>query len=119
MPIHFPSASKNSWLLKLLFLSGRLQIFTNSDKAHAAKVLERLGLDDCFEGIICFETLNPATEKDAHGHKNADGGSRAGSDADAADATPLRSGILCKPSLESMEAVIEIAKLDAKRTVAS
>ncbi|EER99765.1 hypothetical protein BDA96_02G408000 [Sorghum bicolor] len=79
----------------LLSLPQRKIIFTNSDKAHAARVLEKLGLEDCFEGIICFETLNPPpTEKKDDGR-----------------------GILCKPSLESMEAVIEIAKLDAKRTV--
>ncbi|CAI0471835.1 unnamed protein product [Linum tenue] len=35
------------------------QIFTNADKVHALKALSRLGLEDCFEGIICFETLNP------------------------------------------------------------
>ncbi|RLN36503.1 uncharacterized protein C24B11.05-like [Panicum miliaceum] len=99
----------------LLSLPQRKIIFTNSDKAHAARVLEKLGLEDCFEGIICFETLNPPTEQDANEQKNADeadGGSREGFD----DPAPRR-GILCKPSLESMEAVIEIAKLDAKRTV--
>uniref|UniRef100_A0A6J0PFI8 Uncharacterized protein C24B11.05-like n=1 Tax=Elaeis guineensis var. tenera TaxID=51953 RepID=A0A6J0PFI8_ELAGV len=37
-------------------------IFTNADKVHAAKVLSKLGLEDCFEGIICFETLNPPTD---------------------------------------------------------
>ncbi|KAL6841923.1 hypothetical protein ACP4OV_028435 [Aristida adscensionis] len=104
----------------LLSLPQRKIIFTNSDKAHAARVLEKLGLEDCFEGIICFETLNPSTEGDANAQKNADdsdtdGGSRAGSD--DASAAPPRRGILCKPSLESMEAVIEIAKLDPKRTV--
>ncbi|ONL96541.1 Haloacid dehalogenase-like hydrolase (HAD) superfamily protein [Zea mays] len=26
---------------------------------HAVRALKRLGLEDCFEGIICFETLNP------------------------------------------------------------
>ncbi|KAF8395600.1 hypothetical protein HHK36_019550 [Tetracentron sinense] len=41
-----------------------LRIFTNADRVHAAKVLSRLGLEDCFEGIICFETLNPT-------HKNS------------------------------------------------
>ena len=73
------------------------QIFTNGDKVHAVRALKRLGLEDCFEGIICFETLNPPTEQD--------------------DIGSGRRGILCKPSVESMEAVIEIAKLDAKRTI--
>ena len=40
------------------------QIFTNADKAHADQVLRKLGLEDCFEGIICFETLNPPLEQD-------------------------------------------------------
>ncbi|CAO2197076.1 unnamed protein product [Urochloa humidicola] len=37
----------------------RKLIFTNGDKVHAVRALKRLGLEDCFEGIICFETLNP------------------------------------------------------------
>ncbi|RCV14166.1 hypothetical protein SETIT_2G403700v2 [Setaria italica] len=88
----------------LLSLPQRKIIFTNSGKNHAATVLEKLGLEGCFDAIICFETLNPATEKDDTG---------SGSDGPA----PPRRGVLCKPSLESMEAVIEIAKLDAKRTM--
>ncbi|KAF9679930.1 hypothetical protein SADUNF_Sadunf06G0066900 [Salix dunnii] len=47
----------------LLSLPIRKVIFTNADKVHALKVLSKLGLEDCFEGIICFETLNPT-------HKN-------------------------------------------------
>ncbi|KAK4583637.1 hypothetical protein RGQ29_026390, partial [Quercus rubra] len=43
----------------LLSLPYRKVIFTNADKVHAVKVLNKLGLEDCFEGIICFETLNP------------------------------------------------------------
>ncbi|WJX43197.1 hypothetical protein P8452_30335 [Trifolium repens] len=43
----------------LLSLPYRKLIFTNADKVHAVKALSRLGLEDCFEGIICFETLNP------------------------------------------------------------
>lgn len=33
---------------------GLNQIFTNADKAHAAQVLSRLGLEGCFEAVICF-----------------------------------------------------------------
>jgi len=43
----------------LLSMPQRKIIFTNSDKVHATKTLSRLGLEDCFEGVICFETLNP------------------------------------------------------------
>jgi putative hydrolase of the HAD superfamily len=72
----------------------RKLIFTNGDMIHAVRALKRLGLEDCFEGIICFETLNqpsPGTASDKR--------------------------ILCKPSLESMEAVVQIAKLDPRKTV--
>ncbi|CAL5085817.1 unnamed protein product [Urochloa decumbens] len=88
----------------LLSLPLRKIIFTNSDKNHAVTVLKKLGLEGCFDAVICFETLNPPTEQDD---------TDSGSDGSA----PPKRGILCKPSLESMEAVIEIAKLDAKRTV--
>jgi putative hydrolase of the HAD superfamily/pyrimidine and pyridine-specific 5'-nucleotidase len=73
-----------------------LQIFTNSDEAHAATVLKKMGLEGCFEGIICFETLNPSSPDPACDKR-----------------------ILCKPSLQSMEAVVEIAKLDPKKTVSN
>ncbi|KAG5231592.1 suppressor of disruption of TFIIS [Salix suchowensis] len=53
----------------LLSLPQRKIIFTNADKAHASEVLKRIGLEDCFEGIICFETLNPPLET----AKNMDG----------------------------------------------
>lgn len=45
----------------LLSLPIRKVILTNADKRHAAEVLRRLGLEDCFERIICFETLNHPT----------------------------------------------------------
>jgi len=84
----------------LLSLPQRKIIFTNSDKAHAARVLEKLGLQDCFQGIVCFETLNPRPPTETEKNSSGSAGT-----------------ILCKPSLASMEAVIEIAKLDAERTV--
>lgn len=68
-----------------------LQIFTNADRAHAGRALKMMGLEECFEGIICFETLNPPS--DAH------------------------SKILCKPSLEALQAAIEIAGADPAKTV--
>ncbi|KAG5376335.1 hypothetical protein IGI04_040931 [Brassica rapa subsp. trilocularis] len=40
-------------------ISIETSVFTNADKAHAAKIIARLGLDGCFERIISFETLNP------------------------------------------------------------
>ncbi|XP_021753922.1 suppressor of disruption of TFIIS-like [Chenopodium quinoa] len=79
----------------LLSTPQRKIVFTNSDKAHTARVLNKLGLGDCFEGIICFETLN-------HQDNNE----------------PIsKSHILCKPSVEAIEAAISIANLDPKRTI--
>lgn len=91
----------------------RLQIFTNADKAHAAQVLHRLGLEDCFEGIICFETLNPHIEPV---------GSMAALDENtlpAGDGNSIssKSKILCKPSVEAIEAAIQIANVDPNTTV--
>ncbi|XP_059627005.1 uncharacterized protein LOC132269776 [Cornus florida] len=40
----------------------RKVVFSNADKAHVAKVLGKLGLEDCFEGVICFGTLNTTTQ---------------------------------------------------------
>ncbi|KAG0465777.1 hypothetical protein HPP92_019941 [Vanilla planifolia] len=35
-------------------------LFTNSDRKHASRVLQRLGIEEeCFHRIICFETMNP------------------------------------------------------------
>ncbi|KAG6479643.1 hypothetical protein ZIOFF_063111 [Zingiber officinale] len=45
----------------LLSLPVRKVIFTNGDQAHAAKVLKKLDLEDCFDIVICFETLNPSS----------------------------------------------------------
>ncbi|MCI40675.1 haloacid dehalogenase-like hydrolase superfamily protein, partial [Trifolium medium] len=66
-----------------------MQIFTNADHAHTVEVLSRLGLEDCFEGIICFETLNPLSSYRQ---------------------------ILCKPSVEAFEASVRIANVDPKKT---
>lgn len=48
------------------------QIFSNGNEAHVAKVLSRLGLEDCFDDIICFETLNP-TKTDKVPDNDSDG----------------------------------------------
>ncbi|PNX73000.1 haloacid dehalogenase-like hydrolase, partial [Trifolium pratense] len=74
----------------LLSMPQRKIIFTNADHAHAVEVLSRLGLEDCFEGIICFETLNPLNSYRQ---------------------------ILCKPSVEAFEAAIRIANVDPKKTI--
>lgn len=69
-------------------------MFTNGDKVHATKVLNRLGLQDCFEGIICFETLNPLPEP--------------------GQPKPL---IVCKPALEAFDLALQLANADPSRSV--
>lgn len=115
----------------------KAQIFTNADKIHTVKVLSRLGLEDCFEGIICFETLNPI-------HKNVvsddeDDVAFIGSPKNSAPAAarsnsgifdiighfsnpnPMsqlpKTPIVCKPSDHAIERALEIAGLSPQRTV--
>ncbi|OIV91045.1 hypothetical protein TanjilG_17005 [Lupinus angustifolius] len=85
----------------LISMPQRKLVFTNADKAHAVKVLKRFGLEDCFEGIICFETLNPP--KQINNHLN--------------ECFSSHSQILCKPSVEAFEAAIRIANVHPKKTV--
>ncbi|URD74249.1 Haloacid dehalogenase-like hydrolase family protein [Musa troglodytarum] len=108
LPYH---ALKPDPLLRNLLLSmpQRKMIFTNADKAHAAKVLSRLGLENCFEGIICFETLNPPdTEKVTTTLRD---------NLSNTDRATCQGRILCKPSLEAIETAIRIANIDPKKTI--
>ena len=84
------------------------QIFTNADKVHAAKVLNRLGLEDCFEGIICFETLNPPSTSTVNNNKW---------DMPTINSTAMKTPIICKPLKEAMEQALCLANADPQRTV--
>ncbi|KAH7578165.1 hypothetical protein JRO89_XS01G0347900 [Xanthoceras sorbifolium] len=125
----------------LLSMPQRKIIFTNADKTHTDQVLRRLGLEDCFEGIICFETLNPPVEQDnkmdaleddavftgdeaEFGTIDGTGAVSAGGEAefDTIDGIEnngfsSKSRILCKPSIEAIEAAIRIANVDPKKTI--
>ncbi|KAJ0987792.1 hypothetical protein J5N97_006148 [Dioscorea zingiberensis] len=104
----------------LLSLPIRKLIFTNADKDHAVRALKKLGLEDCFEGIICFETLNPPCKKsseeevaeteifDIVGHF---------SQPDNTYAELPKTPILCKPSEEAFEYALKIANLNPQRTM--
>lgn len=78
-----------------------VQIFTNSDKTHACKVLKRLGLEDCFEDVICFESLNMAYPF----NQQTD------------ECKPNTSPVFIKPSIEAMKRALTIANADPPRTV--
>ena len=92
------------------------QIFTNGDMVHAVRALKRLGLEDCFEGIICFETLNPPCPPqgdeepeifDIAGHFARSG---------TADELP-KTPVLCKPNVDAMEEALRIANVNPHKAV--
>ncbi|XP_072985402.1 uncharacterized protein C24B11.05-like [Typha latifolia] len=101
----------------LLSLPIRKVVFTNGDKVHAAKVLKRLGLEGCFEGIICFETLNPPSSycKSADKAKIFDIVKHL-SQPDAGSELP-KTPILCKPSIEAMKHALKMAGINPQRTI--
>lgn len=86
----------------LLSMPQRKIIFTNADKAHAARVLSKMCLEDCFEGVICFETLNNHLQES----ENVNDGRM----------NPA-TRIICKPSLESFQAASIIANIDPNKTI--
>ncbi|XP_004495846.1 uncharacterized protein C24B11.05 [Cicer arietinum] len=92
----------------LLSMPQRKIIFTNADHTHAVEVINRLGLEDCFKGIICFETLNPL--KHINYMDELD-------DTHVLTLTESYPQILCKPSVEAFEAAIRIANMDPKKTI--
>ncbi|MBA0825560.1 hypothetical protein Goarm_010498, partial [Gossypium armourianum] len=94
-------------------------IFTNADKNHADVVLNRLGLEDCFEGIICFETLNPTNEDDS----SADDSNTEIFDYYTCITCPdsqleLPSPkVVCKPLEKAYEQVFEMANINPQKTL--
>ncbi|KAG7027947.1 SPAC24B11.05, partial [Cucurbita argyrosperma subsp. argyrosperma] len=115
----------------LLSLPYRKIIFTNADKIHSVEVLKRLGLEDCFEGIICFETLNP-TNKNFVSADEDDELEFLGSNPTAPSGSEIfdiighflqpnpgvelpKTPIICKPSEAAIERALKIA--GAQRTL--
>ncbi|KAG0481739.1 hypothetical protein HPP92_012597 [Vanilla planifolia] len=98
-------------------------VFTNADKVHAAKVLNQLGLDDCFDGVICFETLNQPDQEKLSTHKvsttkltDIDNIISWSSIMDSGVDLPP-TPILCKPSESAMKRALEIANVNPQRTI--
>ncbi|XP_042423890.1 uncharacterized protein LOC122011572 [Zingiber officinale] len=114
----------------LLSVPQRKIIFTNADRVHSAKVVSRLGLEDCFDGVVCFETLNPTPNQNVPAEKintmtnddlNSDSYEN-GLSSDCADGDNKYNSnsvgrILCKPSLEAFEMAFAMANIDPKRTI--
>lgn len=101
------------------------------------KALSRLGLEDCFEGIICFETLNPTHKSTASDDEDeieflgsTDQPSIASNQSPeifdiighfskpgAESATLPKTPIVCKPTDSAIEKALKIANIDPHRTV--
>ncbi|XP_009366925.2 uncharacterized protein LOC103956624 [Pyrus x bretschneideri] len=77
-------------------ISQRKIIFTNSDRKHAVKVLERLGVEEYFDRIICFETMNPNLPSSTQ---------------------PDEFPVVLKPSIKAMEIALRAAEVDPRRTL--
>ncbi|KAE8705662.1 Ubiquitin fusion degradation UFD1 family protein isoform 1 [Hibiscus syriacus] len=99
------------------------KIFTNADKNHAARVLNMLGLEDCFEGIISFETLNP-TKKDNSSDADDLKSNTAIFDVDSYCSAVLdselklpRTPVVCKPFENAFEQVFKIANINPQKTL--
>ncbi|KAK2642588.1 hypothetical protein Ddye_024351 [Dipteronia dyeriana] len=103
----------------LLSLPIRRVIFTNADKTHAARVLNRLGLEDCFEMIICFETLN-STNKGSDLVNESNISSTGIFDINDYYSHPdlelPKTPIVCKPFEEAYEQVFKIANINPQKT---
>ncbi|KAJ4754053.1 Haloacid dehalogenase-like hydrolase (HAD) superfamily protein [Rhynchospora pubera] len=101
----------------LLSLPIRKMIFTNADKVHAAKVLKRLGIEDCFEGIICFETLNPPSFAPDASDKSEIFDIEDYFDKINPGVELPKTPILCKPNVEAMEHPLKMSNIDPRRTI--
>ncbi|XP_064958666.1 uncharacterized protein C24B11.05-like isoform X2 [Musa acuminata AAA Group] len=102
----------------LLSLPIRKVIFTNADEVHAAEVLQRLGLEDCFQGIICFETLNPLPPSSSDQERKTEVFDIVGHFSHPTDGVELpKTPVLCKPSVDAMEHALRVAGIDPQRTM--
>ncbi|XP_057548699.1 uncharacterized protein LOC130827097 [Amaranthus tricolor] len=115
----------------LLSLPIRKVILTNSDERHAAEVLKRLGLEDCFESIICFETLNPTKNSESEDGEKAPDVEDSDLHSSISDTEIFNimeyqpsSGlalpptpVICKPFEAAFEQTFKIAGIDPKRTL--
>ncbi|XP_071721124.1 uncharacterized protein C24B11.05-like [Rutidosis leptorrhynchoides] len=98
----------------LLSIPQRKIIFTNGDKAHVARVLSKMCLEDCFDGVICFETLNGHLLQEPNiSLITCNAETQCNNKTRVSSVTK----IICKPALESFEAAAIIANIDPKKTI--
>ncbi|KAJ9172371.1 hypothetical protein P3X46_015617 [Hevea brasiliensis] len=108
----------------LLSLPVRKVIFSNADKAHVAKTLSKLGLEDCFERIICFETLNPSgkTSTSFDDKNELQLGSEMLEISDHSCQSDIgsilpKTPIVCKPFENAFEQAFKLANINPQRTI--
>ncbi|GJM91757.1 hypothetical protein PR202_ga08166 [Eleusine coracana subsp. coracana] len=107
------------------FVHGRLAykkikpdpVFTNGDKIHASRALKRLGIEDCFERVVCFETLNPTSPPPvpADELKIFDIMKHLAHPEPGVDLP--KSSILCKPSIDAMLHALKAASINPQTTI--
>ncbi|KAE8693095.1 Ubiquitin fusion degradation UFD1 family protein isoform 1 [Hibiscus syriacus] len=97
----------------------RKVIFSNGDKVHVAKVLTKLGLEDCFERVISFETINPT-----NGINTSESFNLRESSAEILDANTCLSQsvfpetpVICKPFKNAFEEAFKIANINPQKTL--
>ncbi|WCJ20498.1 Haloacid dehalogenase-like hydrolase (HAD) superfamily protein [Euphorbia peplus] len=104
----------------LLSLPMRKIIFSNADKIHVAKVLRKLELEDCFERIICFETLNPIHEKFNCNYAKNDNEIKLLRDElmveNSSHELP-KTPMICKPFEDAFEKAFDYANINPKTTI--
>ncbi|GFY92264.1 haloacid dehalogenase-like hydrolase (HAD) superfamily protein [Actinidia rufa] len=94
---------------------------SSSERTHSES--SRLGLEDCFEGVICFETLNPINKTDAP--DNEDNANLKGSKLStdfiekfcATSQVLPKTPVVCKPFAYAFEQAFKIAKINPQRTL--
>ncbi|XP_050236184.1 uncharacterized protein C24B11.05-like [Mercurialis annua] len=93
--------------------------FTNADKNHANRVLSKLVLEDCFEQIICFETLNNTNKGNEPGNDDENGVFDINEYCAAPNAGIKlpRTPVVCKPFEAAFEQAFKIAGINPQRTM--
>ncbi|KAG8062211.1 hypothetical protein GUJ93_ZPchr0003g17538 [Zizania palustris] len=85
----------------------RKVLFTNSDRAHMRKALQRLGVDEAiFDDVVCFETMNPRL---FIGEDEPEPASASGD--------RPRPAVILKPSVDAIVAALRVAGTNPHRTL--
>jgi len=94
-------------------------VFTNGDRAHASRALKRLGIEDCFEGVVCFETLNPTSPPPVPAEELQIFDIMKHLAHPQPGVELPKSPILCKPSREAMLQALKVASINPQTTVST